>query len=95
MAGKCLCCNLVWHQLRLVAPAAYLLPVPAADPPAPSSLPPTHPAQAIADSAGGGADADAILLSPDFDDFDPSLVGGFDAGFAAAGGGEGGEDDAF
>ncbi|KAI7844165.1 hypothetical protein COHA_002300 [Chlorella ohadii] len=52
--------------------------------------------QAIADSAGGGADADAILLSPDFDDFDPSLVGGFDGGFAAAGGGDGGgEDESF
>ncbi len=59
-----------------------------------SLLPPAL--QAIADSAGGGADADAILLSPDFDDFDPSLVGGFDGGFAAAGGGDGGgEDESF
>ena len=57
-------------------------------------LPPCLP-QAIADSAGGGADADAILLSPDFDDFDPSLVGGFDGGFAAPGGDGGGEDEAF
>ena len=81
------CCNLQ-HQPPNIPPSA------------PSTLPNRSPPlplcpQAIADSAGGGADADAILLSPDFDDFDPSLVGGFDGGFAAGGGGEGGEDEAF